>query len=92
MLKNRRKEITLNYTSYVEGVEDPIMDLSARIPSETAIGDVNQYVRNQNLYNTHRAEMRRDLQEFQDEVWAIEDQVASEMPVPEEAPEPIVEG
>lgn len=75
MLKNS-KSITLNSSSMIG--EEKVLDLTAIIPDTTKVGNINQYVENIELYEANRAEVRRDIAEFQDMVYEIEDSLLAE--------------
>ncbi|MGX7393975.1 hypothetical protein [Carnobacterium mobile] len=73
MLRNKQKSITLNATAFVG--DQPVMNLSATVPSNTGVGQVSQYVQNAELYNTNKTEARRDVTEFQNDVYEVEDEM-----------------
>lgn len=75
MLKTTR-QITLNGFSEING--ENVMSLTATIPSNTGIGNINQYVQNPALYDLNRAQVRRDVAEFTAKVYEIEDEMAAE--------------
>ena len=75
MLKTT-KQITLNGTSEVEGAV--VVNLSANIPSDTGVGNINQYVQNAELYEANKVQVRKDTAEFTAKVYEIEDQLALE--------------
>lgn len=58
--------------------EEKVLDLTAIIPDTTKVGNINQYVENIELYEANRAEVRRDIAEFQDMVYEIEDSLLAE--------------
>ena len=76
MLKNKQKSITLNATAFVG--DQPVMTLSATVPSNTGVGQINQYVQNADLYNANKTEVRKDVTEFQNDVYEVEDEIVAE--------------
>lgn len=75
MLKTT-KSITLNGQSMVGDVQ--VVNLSATIPDNTGVGNVSQYVQNTELYDANKAAVRKDIRDFQDLVYEIEDEIAAE--------------
>lgn len=71
MLKN--KQISISVSQQVVIGEEVVMGLSATIPSDTKIGVVGKHVSNEPLYQANRAACRKDLNDFQQEIYAIED-------------------
>lgn len=76
MLKNS-KSITLNSSSMINDVK--VIDLSATIDDLTKVGSINQYIQNTELYETNRAEVRKDIAEFQNMVYAVEDELLAKI-------------
>lgn len=76
MALETRKQITLTGNSIING--QPVMNMSATIPSDTGIGNINQYVQNAELYDANKAQVRRDVAEFTAKVYEIEDEIAVE--------------
>lgn len=75
MLKTT-KQITLNGFSEING--ENVMSLTATIPSNTGIGNINQYVQNPALYDANKTQVRKDVAEFTAVVYGIEDEMATE--------------
>lgn len=70
------KQINLNGYSVIDGQN--VVALNASIPSETGVGNVNQYIQNVELYDANRTLVRRDIAEFQTLVYEIEDEITAE--------------
>ncbi|MGB3160356.1 MAG: hypothetical protein WBA84_03815 [Carnobacterium sp.] len=75
MLKTN-KQINLNGASEIDGVI--AVNLNSNIQSETGVGSINQYVQNVELYEANKVQVRKDIAEFQNMVYAIEDEIATE--------------
>lgn len=75
MLKTT-KQITLTGYSEIDGQN--VVQLSASIPSDTGVGSVSQYIMNAELYDANKVEVRNDIREFTDMVYAIEDEMTVE--------------
>lgn len=75
MLKTT-KSITLNGQSMIGDVQ--VVNLSATIPDNTGVGNISQYVQNTELYDANKAAVRKDIRDFQDMVYEIEDGFAAE--------------
>ena len=75
MLKMSRN-INLNDTSEIDGVQ--VAYMNATISDEGGSGNISKGINNQALYNANRAEVRRDMAAFEDEVYRIEDEIAKE--------------
>lgn len=80
MLKTT-KQITLNGNSMIN--DQVVVTLNANIPSETGVGNINQYTQNAELYDANKAQVRRDVAEFTALVYDIEDEIAAEVPATE---------
>lgn len=76
MALETRKQITLTGNSMING--QSVMNMTATIPSDTGVGNINQYVQNDKLYDAHKSEVRTDASDFQNMVYDIEDEMASE--------------
>lgn len=81
MALETRKQITLTGNSMING--QSVMNLTATIPSDTGVGNINQYVQNAELYDANKAQVRSDIAEFTAKVYEIEDEIASEAVVTE---------
>lgn len=82
MALETRKQITLMGNSVINGQQ--VMNLTATIPSETGIGNINQYVQNAELYDANKSQVRRDVADFTAKVYEIEDEIAAEAEAPAE--------
>lgn len=80
MLKTT-KQITLNGQSTIN--DQVVVTLNANIPSETGVGNINQFTQNAELYDANKAQVRRDVAEFTALVYDIEDEIAVEASVTE---------
>lgn len=76
MLKTT-KQITLTGYSEINGQN--VVQLSANIPNDTGVGNINQYIMNAELYDANKVEVRNDVREFTDLVYEIEDEIALEV-------------
>lgn len=70
------RQITLTGNSMIE--DKIVVSLNATIPSDTGVGNINQYVQNSELYEANKLQVRKDIREFQDKVYEIEDSMAVE--------------
>lgn len=75
MLKTT-KQITLSGQSTIN--DQVVVTLNANIPSETGVGNINQFTQNAELYDANKAQVRRDVAEFTALVYDIEDEIAAE--------------
>lgn len=76
MALETRKQITLTGNSMING--QSVVNLTATIPSDTGVGNINQYVQNAELYDANKPQVRSDIAEFTAAVYEIEDEVAAE--------------
>ena len=67
------KQITLTGYSKIEGVN--VVLLTASVPSDTGVGNINQYIQNSELYDANKVAVRADVRAFTDMVYAIEDEI-----------------
>ena len=67
------KSITLNGNSEIDG--QPVVNLSATIPDNTGVGNINQYIQNAELYEKNKAAVRKDIADFQTAVYDVEDEI-----------------
>ena len=81
MLKTT-KQITLTGYSEINGQN--VVQLTASIPSDTGVGNINQYVQNSELYDANRTQVRQDVRDFTDMVYAIEDEMSLALTEPVE--------
>ena len=75
MLKTT-KQITLTGKAMVGDVA--VVNLNATIPSDTGVGNINQYVYNAELYDANKSKLRADIAKFTALVYEIEDEMAAE--------------
>ena len=80
MLKTT-KQITLTGNAMIGDAN--VVNLNANIPSDTGVGNINQYVNNAELYDANKSQIRADIAEFTALVYEIEDEVAAETVVTE---------
>lgn len=73
-LQNVTEAVTLNGESVFD--EEVAVAFSCRIAENGIAGSVSQTIRNYDLYQEKRREVRQDLQEFQMKVWDVEDRMA----------------
>ena len=69
------KQITLTGYSEINGQN--VVQLTASIPSDTGVGNINQYITNAEMYDANKVEVRNDIREFTDLVYEIEDEMAA---------------
>lgn len=74
MLKTT-KQITLNGSSMIN--DQVVVTLNANIPSETGVGNINQYKNNPDLYDANKSQVRKDVAEFTALVYEVEDDIAA---------------
>lgn len=72
MLKISRS-ISLNATSEIDGVQ--VAYMSATISSESGSANISKSITNQALYSANKAEVRKDMAAFEEEVHKIEDEM-----------------
>ena len=75
MLKTT-KQITLTGNAMIGDVT--VVNLNATIPSDTGVGNINQYVYNAELYDANKSKLRADIAKFTALVYEIEDKLAAE--------------
>ena len=73
MLKTT-KSTTLTGQSMIDNQQ--VVYYSASIQDNGGSSTISQSITNQKLYDSNKAECRADFREFQDAVWAIEDELA----------------
>lgn len=67
------KNITLNATSEVNGVQ--VAYLSASVSTDGVnCANINKSISNQDLYNANKSEVRKDMADFEAEVYKVEDE------------------
>jgi hypothetical protein len=71
------KNITLNGTSVIDGVQ--VAYMSASISTDGGNGaNANKTITNQELYKANKAQVRADITEFESKVYEIEDEISAE--------------
>lgn len=70
-----RKQITLTGNSIIDGTS--VVTLNATIPSDTGVGNINQYVQSPELYEANKTQVRQDVAAFTALVYEIEDELAA---------------
>lgn len=72
------KSVALTGSSEIEGQQ--VIYLSANVTTDTAGNtNISQNIQNQELYRANRVECRKDIEDFQERVWSIEDGMLEEM-------------
>ena len=72
------KNISLSGTSAVNGVQ--VIYMSASISTDGSNNaNANKTISNQALYNANKVECRKDMDDFDNEVYEVEDQIAKEV-------------
>lgn len=73
-----KKSISITGESKVNGQQ--AIYLSANVTTDSAGNTtINQSITDQNLYRQNRVECRKDVDEFQEKVWDIEDDLLNEV-------------
>ena len=70
---NINKSTTLNATSDIDGAQ--VAYMSATISSENGSANISKSITNQTLYNANKSEVRKDMSDFEEEVYKIEDEM-----------------
>lgn len=73
------KNITLNGTSEINGVQAVYM--SATIATDGNSASINKNITNQEVYNANKAEVRKDMADFEEVVYATEDELIKDTAV-----------
>ena len=81
-LENKQETVNLTAESVVN--EEAIVMFSARVPSDGIGGGVSLSIRNKDLYDKNKSQVRQDQQEFQNLVWETEDRLQAEEEAEEE--------
>ena len=81
-LENKQETVNLTADSVVN--EEAIVMFSARVPSDGIGSGVNLSIRNKDLYDKNKSQVRQDQQEFQNLVWETEDRLQAEEEAEEE--------
>lgn len=68
------KNITLNGTVKIKGVQ--VASLTANLATDgNSNANTSKYINNQELYNSNKEEVRKDMAKFEEEVYKIEDEI-----------------
>ena len=68
------KNITINATSEINGQQ--VVYMSATIGTDGANSvSINKSITNQELYNSNRAQVRKDMSDFELEVYTVQDEL-----------------
>lgn len=68
------KNITLTGLSKIDGVQ--VAYMSATISSDGGTGaNVNKSITNQEVYNSNKVQVRKDISEFENKVYEVEDEL-----------------
>jgi len=81
MLKTT-KQTTISGKSIIS--DKPIAYFSASINKESGSTSINSNVNDQKLYDANKVEVRKDLSDFTNVVYAEEDRLASDSETPEQ--------
>lgn len=73
MLSNVQEAVNLSGDSVVN--DTVVVAFSCRIAENGIAGSINQSIRDHDLYQEHRTQVRQDLQAFQGKVWDVEDRM-----------------
>lgn len=77
MALDLKKSITISGESKINGQQ--VVYLSANVTTDSAGNtNINQSITNQKLYQENRVECRKDIDDFQNKVWAVEDDLLQE--------------
>ncbi|MBS7181521.1 hypothetical protein [Enterococcus gallinarum] len=78
MALNTKKSISITGESKINGQQ--VIYLNANVTTDSAGNtSINQSITDQNLYRQNRVECRKDIDDFQAKVWAIEDDLLNEV-------------
>ena len=72
-LDNVQESVTLTGDSVVN--ETVIVAFNCRVAENGIAGAITQSIRDHEMYQTHRNQVRQDLQAFQSTVWEVEDRL-----------------
>ena len=73
-----KKSISITGESKINGQQ--VIYLNADVTTDSAGNtNINQSITDQNLYRQNRVECRKDVDDFQERVWAIEDELLNEV-------------
>ena len=80
MALNTKKSISITGESKINGQQ--VIYLNADVTTDSAGNtNINQSITDQNLYRQNRVECRKDVDDFQERVWAIEDELVNYSPL-----------
>jgi hypothetical protein len=74
-LENVQEVVTLTGESVVN--ETVVVSFNCRVAENGIAGSIVQSIRDHDLYQEHRTQVRQDLQAFQGKVWAVEDRLSA---------------
>lgn len=78
MALETKKSISITGESKING--QSVIYLSANVTTDSAGNtSINQTINNQELYRQNRVECRKDVEDFQDKVWTVEDDLLQEV-------------
>lgn len=78
MALETKKAISITGDSKINGQR--VIYFSATVTTDSAGNtNINQQIENQTLYRQNREECRKDVEDFQGKVWAVEDDLLSEV-------------
>ena len=69
------KNITLTGISKIEGLQ--VVHCTATVGTDGGNVSVNKIITNQSLYNANKVECRKDIADFEAEVYEIEDSITT---------------
>lgn len=75
-LDNVQEVVILTGDSVVNG--ELVVNFNCRVGENGIAGSINQSIRNLDLHQQHRNQVRQDLQEFQGKVWDVEDRLTGQ--------------
>lgn len=75
-LDNVQEAVTLTGDSVVN--DEVVVNFNCRVAENGIAGAIAQSIRNHDLYQQHRNQVRQDLQEFQAKVWEVEDRLTEQ--------------
>lgn len=73
-LDNVQEAVNLSGDSVVN--ETVVVAFSCRVAENGIAGSINQSIRDHDLYQEYRTQVRQDLQAFQGKVWDVEDRMS----------------
>lgn len=76
MLK-MNKNITLNATSEINGAQ--VVHMSATISTNGGNASISKSITNKELYDSNKVEVRKDMNDFEIDVYAVEDELVKDV-------------